>query len=112
MTILLKEYLSKLNDKNLDEVLSMYKKIVVYDKTEDIKKGLLRFNNPPKDTAFLFLFPKEEMLEFHTVEMKFPIDIYFFNSKKESVSTYYNVKPNVEVISSIKPSKYVIEVPK
>lgn len=108
MSFLLEKYLNKLSNE-LDKILSMYKKIVVYDKIKDIKKGLLRFDVAPKNTVFLFILPKEELLEFHTIGMKFPINIYFFNSQKELVSKYKNVKPGIELVSSKKPSKYVIE---
>ena len=48
---------------------------------EDISKGLLRFDKPPIGKAFVFEFPDEKIRTFHTVGMKFPINIYFFNNK-------------------------------
>lgn len=105
--ILLEEYLDKLNSMN--ELLSKYSEVVIYKTEKEIEKGLLRFDKPPKGKAFLFVFPIEEVLHFHTIDMKFPIDIYFFNSKKELVSSYNNVKPGVEDISSDKSAMYAVE---
>jgi uncharacterized membrane protein (UPF0127 family) len=107
MTVL-ENYLSQLNN-DLDNLLSKYT-VITYDNPKDIEKGLLRFKEPLKDKAFLFIFPEEEILHFHTIGMKFPIDIFFFNSKKELVKTYKNVKPGIEDISSIKSSKYAVEI--
>lgn len=108
--IYLEEYLKKLNN-NLDSFLSKYLDVIKYDKPEDIEKGLLRFKEIPRGKVFLFILPKQEILHFHTVGMKFPIDIYFFNSNKELVSFYKNVKSGIEDISSKNPAKYVVEVP-
>jgi uncharacterized membrane protein (UPF0127 family) len=103
----IKEYLEKIN--MFDYLLSKYKNVITYQTENDITTGLLRFNKPPKNTIFLFLFPKEEILEFHTIGMKFSINIYFFNSQKQLVSKYINVKPNTKLINSKNLSKYVIE---
>ncbi len=46
----------------------------------------------------------------HTVGMKFPIDIYFFNKFGHLVSKHLNVQPGVEEIDSDGPSQYAIEV--
>lgn len=105
----LNEYLNKLN-LNMKELLSGYI-VVKYSKEEDIEKGLLRFKEPPKGRAFLFQFSNEEIREFHSVGMKFPIDIYFFDKNENMVQSYKNVKPGIEIISSKKPCKYVVEIP-
>ncbi len=107
MKNILEQYLNKIN--LFENLLSKYKEVVVYKTENDISTGLLRFNKAPKNKIFLFVFPNEELLEFHTMGMKFPINIYFFNSNKELVSFYNNVKPEIELIDSKKPSRYVIE---
>jgi uncharacterized membrane protein (UPF0127 family) len=95
----------------MDDLLSKYKEVIIYDNEKDIELGLLRFKEPPKGKAFLFKFPKEEILDFHTVGMNFPINIYFFNSKKEIVFSYSSVSPGIDHISSKGQSKYVVEIP-
>ena len=109
LNTILEDYLNKLNN-HMDDLLSGYK-VIIYDNPKDIELGLLRFKEPPKGYAFLFKFPKEEILDFHTVGMKFPIKIFFFNSNKEIVYSYDKVSPGVEHISSKKPAKYVVEIP-
>jgi len=107
--IKLQEYLNKLNNDNMDELLSNYS-VTIYDNPKDIEIGLLRFNKPLKNRAFLFIMPKEEIQHFHTVGMKFPIKIFFFNSKKEIVYSSGIVKPGIKDISSKIPCKYVVEL--
>jgi uncharacterized membrane protein (UPF0127 family) len=43
--------------------------------------------------------------------MKFPIKVFFFNSKKEIVYSTGKVNPGIEIISSKVPAKYVVEIP-
>ena len=105
---LLETYLVELNNE-MDKLLSKYT-VITYDNPKDIKIGLLRFNEPPKGKAFLFIFPKEDILHFHTIGMKFPVIIHFFNSKKEIIQTH-TVKPGIKDVSSNKLAKYVVEVP-
>jgi uncharacterized membrane protein (UPF0127 family) len=109
MRTILEVYLQKLNNP-MDLILSKYD-VITYNTQEDLSKGLLRYDKPPKGKAFLFKIPKEEVLEFHTIGMKFSIKIFFFNSKKQVVSLYKNVKPDIELISSKNPAKYVVEIP-
>lgn len=101
----LNTYLNKLDKNNSDKL-----KMVIYKTPEDINKGLLRFNKSPKNTIFLFIMPKEEILHFHTVGMKFPIKIYFFNSDKKLVYSV-KAKPGIKDINSKYLSKYVMEIP-
>ena len=109
---LIEDYLNKLNSKNhLEYILSKYEKVIVYKTDKDITLGLLRFKTPPLKTAFLFEFDDEEIRYFHTNNMKFNIDIFFFDKKGEITFSYENVFPGEDHISSKKPSKYVVEVP-
>ena len=109
MLRILEEYLKKLNS-HMQELLSKYE-VVTYDNPKDIEEGLLKFDKPPKGKAFLFKFPKEEIIEFHTVGMQFPIKIFFFNKNEEIVFSYGEVSPGVENISSKRPAMYVVEIP-
>ena len=94
----------------MDDLLSGYE-VITYTKPNDIEKGLLRFNTAPKGKAFLFKFSDEDIREFHTINMRFPIKIFFFNSKKEIVYSAGKVNPGIKSISSKQPAKYVVEIP-
>lgn len=106
--MILEQYLNKIQT-DMDDLLSSYK-VVVYSSKEDIEKGLLRFNKPPFGYAFLFKFPDEKIRSFHTIGMKFPIIIHFFNKDKGIVFTD-KVNPGLKNISSKNPAKYVVEIP-
>lgn len=108
---ILEKYLLELNNPISMNELLVGRKVIIYKEPKELEKGLLRFGTTPKGKAFIFQMPKEEILDFHTVGMKFPIDIYFFNSKKEIVNYYLNVPPGIDHIYSKQPSKYVVEVP-
>lgn len=98
-------------ENDLDTFLKDFKVISFHDPKE-IEIGLLKYKEKPKKgIAFLFKLPKEEILHFHTLGMKFPINISFWNSNKELVCTPGIVKPGIENISSKVPAKYVVEVP-
>jgi len=107
---ILENYLTELTNNHMDELLSGYE-IVTYTDPKDIEVGLLRYKTAPKGKAFLFKFPDEDIREFHSVGMKFPIKIFFFNSKKEIVYSAGKVNPGIEIISSKIPAKYVVEIP-
>ncbi len=107
---ILEKYLTELTNNHMDDLLSGYE-IVTYTDPKDIEVGLLRYKNAPKGKAFLFKFPDEDIREFHTIGMKFPIKIFFFNSKKEIVYSTGKANPGIEIISSKIPAKYVVEIP-
>ena len=111
----LESYLYFLNEGTsdmMDNFLSDFKNIITFTDSEELQTGLLKYKEkPPKGTIFIFEFPKEEILNFHTMGMKFPIKISFWNSNKEVVYVAGVVKPGVRNISSMQPAKYVIEEP-
>lgn len=102
-------YLEQIQENDMDNLLSRFLKVVVYKTPEDTSEGLLRFNNIPDDTAYHFVFNSERILNFHTVGMKFPINIEFFDSDGDHIKTYDNCKPGIKNISSIKPAKFAVE---
>ena len=108
---ILENYLDDLSleGSDLSRLLSRYKNVVTFTTTEDTIIGLLKYENIPRDTAFLFKMPKEEILAFHTIGMKFVIDIYFFNKSGKLVKWYGDVKPGIKKISSVVPATYVVE---
>jgi len=109
---ILEDYLIELTfeDSNLSRMLSRFGKVVTFKTDEEITKGLLKYKTISPDIAFLFKMPEEKVLIFHTVDMKFNIDIYFFNQSGKLVSKYKNVKPGVKKISSKFPAEYSVEV--
>lgn len=110
---ILENYLKELLTTNdLNKLLSSYDNIITYDNEKDIELGLLRYDKPPLNKAFLFKFNNEEVRYFHTVGMKFNIDIYFFDYNGNLVKLHKNVKPGIDIISSKKPSTFVVEIPK
>ena len=107
---ILEKYLTELTNNHMDDLLSGYE-VITYTDPKDIEIGLLRYKTAPKGKAFLFKFTDEDIRVFHTVDMKFPIKILFFNSKKEIVYSAGEVKPGKEIITSKIPTKYVVEIP-
>lgn len=89
---------------------SNYKQVIWTD-PEDHKLGLLRFNSPPINTLFIFMFPESKFVNFHTVGMKFNIDIYFFDRHKDLIYVVKNCPPGIKNIPSKRPCKFVIEIP-
>lgn len=94
----------------ITRMLSGYPKLVAFDSERDLQIGLLRYNNIPHAAAFIFRFKDEKVRSFHTVGMRFNIDISFFNKKGELVKKYLNCEPGLESISSVQPAKYAVEV--
>lgn len=109
-TNILEKYLKSITKNDLDDILNKYEKFEIYDNEKDIEIGLLRFKNPPKTKAFLFILPEEKKAVFHTIGMKFHIDIYFFDSNKKLINSFKKVRPGIEFIFSKKPAKYVLEI--
>ncbi len=107
----LSEYLHYLNENDLDNLISKYE-VIEYNTIEDVHTGLLRFSNPPESTAFVFNFKTNDEKFFHTIGMKFNIDIYFFDKDKNLIKKVKNVKPGIKNISSDKPCLFVVEIPR
>jgi uncharacterized membrane protein (UPF0127 family) len=100
------------NDNMMDNFLKKFKRVVSYHDPEEIEIGLLKYKEPPeKGTVFLFELPEEKVWSFHTVGMKFPIKISFWNSKKEVVFAHGVVQPGTRNITSKVPAKFAIEEP-
>jgi len=108
---ILENYLIELDfeDSDLFSLLSKFEKVVTFKKDEDIAKGLLKYKSISPNMAFLFKMSEEEILTFHTVGMKFDIDIYFFNKSGRLVNWFNGVKPGVKKISSNVPAMYAVE---
>jgi uncharacterized membrane protein (UPF0127 family) len=109
---ILENYLIELDFENSDlfSLLSKFEKVVTFKKDEDIAKGLLKYKSISPNTAFLFKMSEEKVLIFHTVQIQFNIDIYFFNRNGKLVSKHKNLKPGIEKISSRFPAMYAVEI--
>ena len=107
----LKYYLESLNQTDLDNKLSGYD-VIIYKTDDDLKKGLLRYNKAPIEKCFLFILPNEQIGDFHTIGMKFPIDIYFYNKDKQLDSSKLNSEPGIRSIKSKGEVKYIVEIPR
>jgi len=110
--IILEKYLERLNHSDLyNKLPEDNDNLIIYKTNRDRRIGLLRYNKSPIGKLFLFIMPDEEIINFHTIGMKFNIDILFYDKSGKLVSSYLNIKPGVKSISSISKIKYAIEVP-
>jgi uncharacterized membrane protein (UPF0127 family) len=109
---ILENYLDNLTleDSDLFRLLANFEKVVIFKKAEDINVGLLKYKIISPNTAFLFKMPEEQVLIFHTVGMKFNIDIFFFDHIGKLVSKHKNLKPGLEKVSSKFPAMYAVEI--
>lgn len=106
---IIEQYLSMLNETEMTDKLSQYE-VTTFVSPKDIETGMLRFNKPPKGKCFLFILPYEQIGNFHTINMQFPINIFFYTSEGILDSSHLNVKPGVKSIKSKNKIMYVIEV--
>ncbi len=63
----------------------------------------------PKNDGLLFEFNKEKRVALHMFFVFFPIDIVYFNEKKEVIKILRNVMPFIPYIEGIK-CRYILEV--
>ncbi|HEX9804266.1 MAG TPA: DUF192 domain-containing protein [Candidatus Dojkabacteria bacterium] len=86
--------------------------VEVADTQDERRVGLMNRHFLDYDRGMLFVFPKEEVLEFWMRNTFIPLDIIFVDEDKEIVYIQKNTTPLQEspTYSSIFPSKYAIEV--
>jgi len=112
MASILNLYLESLEQDTSDlRKMTFGKSLVIWTKEKDLSTGLLRYekNQVPKKLYFLFVFKTENEKVFHTVGMKFNIDIYFFDKDGSLINKRLNCPPGIEEIKSNGPCKYVVE---
>lgn len=85
---------------------------------EDTKsKGFMNSDEPRGDNGILFVYEIPDILRFWMKNVKFPLDIIFFDENKEYVShttmkPYDGEKDNeLEIYKSEKPAMYAVELP-
>jgi len=85
--------------------------IEIADDEYKTQTGLMYRNSMAPNHAMLFIFPKEERRSFYMKNTGIPLDIIYFNSKKEITSIQKNAKAFDETsLPSEAPSQYVLEV--
>jgi uncharacterized membrane protein (UPF0127 family) len=80
----------------------------------DQQRGLSGRDSMPEDHGMLFVFSQEGQWGFWMIDMKFPLDIIWFNSTKQVVFIEQNLPPctpaGCPVFSPPVNSRYVLEV--
>jgi uncharacterized membrane protein (UPF0127 family) len=78
------------------------------------QKGLSGRTSLPSDHGMLFVFGHEDYWGFWMVDMKFPLDIIWFNSNRQAVFIEQNLPPctpqNCPVFTPNMKAMYVLEV--
>lgn len=85
--------------------------------SQEIEKGLARFDQIKNNEGMLFVFETPGTYSFWMKDMKFSIDIIFLNEEQKVINTFPNVKfesyqsPfDYETYKPDFPAKYVIEL--
>jgi uncharacterized membrane protein (UPF0127 family) len=77
-------------------------------------KGLSGRDNLPVDHGMLFVFDHEDLWGFWMIDMKFPLDIIWFNSDRQAVYVLKNLPPctpqGCPVFEPPTKATYVLEV--
>ena len=80
----------------------------------DQQKGLSGRTSLPSDHGMLFVFDHEDYYGFWMIDMKFPLDIIWFNSTRQAVFIEQNLPPctpqNCPVFTPNVKAMYVLEV--
>jgi len=79
--------------------------------TEDERRqGLMGREPLPKDTGMLFAYEEPEMLRFWMKNVKFPLDIGFFDAKRK-LTQIETMPPDTKTeFKSRRPAMYALEV--
>ena len=87
----------------------------VADNQSELEKGLSGRSKIQDDRGMIFIFPEENILTFWMKEMKFPLDMIFFDSQFNIVDINENAQPcktirECPIYPSKKPARYVLEI--
>jgi uncharacterized membrane protein (UPF0127 family) len=95
--------------KQSGEVIKL--KVKIADSPAERARGLMFVKQMPEDEAMLFVFDTEEMRRMWMKNTLIPLDMLFVGSNKEILNFKENAEPeSLEIIFSVAPSKYVIEL--
>jgi uncharacterized membrane protein (UPF0127 family) len=107
---ILQFYLEQIqHEKTMTTFLSNFKRIIKFTSEKDHSIGLLRYKSIPENIAFLFEFENDKIRNFHSVGMKFNIDIFFYDKHGDLIINYKNIKPGIKKISSKEECRFAIE---
>ena len=86
-------------------------KLLVADERAELTKGLGGRDSLGEDEAMLFMFPSEGLHGIWMKDMRFPIDIVWFDEDWKIIDVRTNVSPDTypEVFYPKSPSRYVLE---
>jgi len=85
--------------------------IEIADNEDKRMTGLMYRDKMEENQSMLFIFQDEEQQAFWMKNTILPLDIIYFNSKREVVSIQKNAEPYSEKsLPSFKPAQYVVEV--
>lgn len=92
-------------------VVNYITKLHIATSTHDREVGLSKFNSIAPDEAMLFVFEKAGFYYIWMKDMKFSIDILFFDTNFKVISFEENISPDSfpKSFSSPSPSAYILE---
>lgn len=86
-------------------------KLKVADAINERSQGLMFVKEMPEDEGMLFIFEAEEMRKMWMENTYIPLDMLFVNAGKQIFNIKENATPlSREIIYSVGPAKYVVEV--
>ena len=95
---------------SINKFLDEFTEVHIFCSDLERRIGMSKFSEAPsEDKAFLFIFENEGNYIFHTLKMKFPINMYFFNEQGNLVYSKIYCLPEIEEIQCPFDFKYVIE---
>lgn len=85
--------------------------VKIADTPNKRQNGLMFIKEMPENDGMLFIFDTEEMRRMWMKNTLIPLDMLFVGSNKEILNIKENALPeSLDIIYSIAPSKYVIEL--
>ena len=106
-----KDYKTKLQIKNLRTGKVNNFLINIAKSEEQKKNGLMWITNLPQNYGMLFEFEGERMVYMWMKNTKIPLDILFIDESKKIISIKHQAAPeNLDVISSTRPIREVLEI--
>lgn len=91
--------------------------LYIVESSEDMKRGLARFDRIEKNQGMLFIFDQPGRYTFFMKDMKFDIDIIFLDEMGKVITIHQNVKKesykgpfDYEEYKPYEPAKFVVEL--
>jgi uncharacterized membrane protein (UPF0127 family) len=77
---------------------------------EEQERGLMKRDSMPQNHGMIFVFPREQVLEFWMKDTRFPLDILFVDSNGKVVSIFQMKPYDLTTTSSEKSAQFAIEL--